>query len=198
MWLAFWQGLGFGLTLQLSVGPVCLAVLRQSITGGWRVALRMTLGVALVDAFYLLASLLGVAALLKIEVIRQIVLFAGACVLMYYGGKHLWTAGRTLPQDQSEARGGFWYGVGITLTNPLTVLFWSGVFGSLMASGALMGKGELLLFSLGCVLSTIFFLALISAGGSSVKKVMDHRLLKWLDRLVGVALLCFGIVMLIG
>jgi threonine/homoserine/homoserine lactone efflux protein len=196
MWMSFWQGFAFGLTLQLSVGPVCLAVLRQSATAGLGAAFRMIWGVAVVDALYLLASLLGVAALLQIDVIRRTVLVAGAGLLLYVGAKHLWTAGRLVPREQDEGTGGFWYGVGMTLTNPLTILFWSGVFGSLIASGTLAAPGELLLFSVGCVLSTVVFLGLVSAGGASVKRLLLPSLLKWLDRIVGIVLFCFGLSML--
>ena len=62
----FLEGLGFGLILQISVGPVCIAVLHKALTRGFGHAFAMVWGAALVDALYILLSVLGVSALLQI------------------------------------------------------------------------------------------------------------------------------------
>jgi len=57
----FLEGLGFGLILQVSVGPVCVAVLHKGLTLGFRHAFSMVWGVALVDAIYIVLSVIGVS-----------------------------------------------------------------------------------------------------------------------------------------
>jgi threonine/homoserine/homoserine lactone efflux protein len=197
MLLTFLQGVGFGLTLQLSVGPVCLAVLHQSLTGGFAAAWRMTWGVACVDALYMLAALAGASAYLRIVALKQVVLVAGAAVLVYFGVRQIRTAGSAVPEAKRTKTGGFLFGAGITLTNPLTVLFWSGVFGALIASGALKGAGELLLFSLGCLFATVMFLSLVSAFGSTAKRLLRPPVMRWLDRFAGGLLILFGCLLLV-
>ncbi|MGD0152898.1 MAG: LysE family transporter, partial [Thermacetogeniaceae bacterium] len=61
--MAFFAGFFLGMTLQLSIGLVCLAILYESATRGFREALKMVWGVTLVDGMYILASWLGMAAL---------------------------------------------------------------------------------------------------------------------------------------
>lgn len=120
--MAIWNGLLFGMMLQLSVGPVCLAVLHRAMTRRLRDALMMVLGVALADAVYMVGSIGGLS-------------FAV-----------------TNPLGQTPSgRSSFWHGVLLTLANPLTVLFWAGVFGSLLASGTFVHSTELFLFATGCL-----------------------------------------------
>ena len=83
------EGLGFGLLLQISVGPVCVAVLHKGLTQGFRHAFAMVWGVALVDAFYILLSLLGVSALLRVEAARIAVGLAGVALLVFFGVRYL-------------------------------------------------------------------------------------------------------------
>jgi threonine/homoserine/homoserine lactone efflux protein len=192
MLLAFWQGLGFGLTLQLSVGPVCIAVLGQSVARGFRSAFWMTLGVTVVDAAYMLASLIGVGTLMQIAVVRQGLQVAGALVLIYFGCRHLRHAGSGRTKREAAAKDSFWHGVTITMTSPLTILFWAGVFGAMIASQPQTDWGQLLFFSLGCAAATVLFLGLVSAGGGWVARFVQPSLLKRLDVGVGIFLLLFG------
>jgi threonine/homoserine/homoserine lactone efflux protein len=83
--MAFWDGLLFGMFLQLSVGPVCIAVLQRAVTQGFRNALRMIAGVALVDAAYMAAAVGGLSLLLQIPWVKGIVLIGGAATLVWFG-----------------------------------------------------------------------------------------------------------------
>lgn len=82
---AVWNGLLFGMLLQLSVGPVCLAVLQRSISLGFRQAWWMIVGVALVDAAYMAGAIGGLALLLQIYIIKQLVVIGGAVTLIWFG-----------------------------------------------------------------------------------------------------------------
>lgn len=59
--VAIWNGLLFGMMLQLSVGPVCLAVLHHAMTWRLRDALMMVLGVALADEVYMVGAIGGLS-----------------------------------------------------------------------------------------------------------------------------------------
>lgn len=83
--MVIWNGLLFGMMLQLSVGPVCLAVLHRSMTQRLRDALMMVLGVALADAAYMLGAIGGLSLLLQIHWVKQMVLMMGALILTWFG-----------------------------------------------------------------------------------------------------------------
>lgn len=166
--MAIWNGLLFGMMLQLSVGPVCLAVLHRSMTRRLRDALMMVLGVALADAVYMVGAIGGLSLLLQIHWVKQIVLIMGALILTWFGIQTLRAMkGRGVHeqapvQHAPSGRSSFWHGVLLTLANPLTVLFWAGVFGSLLASGTFVHLTVLFLFATGCLLSTLLFLGLVA------------------------------------
>jgi len=191
----FWQGLGFGLVLQVSVGPVCIAVLHKGLAQGFRQAFSMVCGVALVDAFYIVLSLVGISAILQVGPARKAVGLAGALLLFYFGLRYLRAPAHTVlveRQDESPFRS-FAYGVGLTLTNPLTILFWAGVLGAMVSTRTVRGNDGLALFALGCIAATLLFLTAVALAGHSLERVLSDQLSMWLNRAVGVFLIGFAV-----
>jgi threonine/homoserine/homoserine lactone efflux protein len=201
--MAVLEGLLFGMLLQLSVGPVCLAVWQRSIKNGMKDALKMIGGVALVDAAYMLAAIGGLSLLLQIPWVKSAVLVGGAAILIWFGFSSL----RSKPvqtvdvekgdeKREEKQQGSFFYGVALTLTNPLTILFWSGVFGSLMASQTLADSMSLAGFVTGCLLATLLFLTGIAALGQWMSRFLNPVWIQRLDKAVGVVLIGFAIILL--
>jgi threonine/homoserine/homoserine lactone efflux protein len=80
----------------------------------------------------------------------------------------------------------------MTLSNPLTILFWTGVFSARVAEDK-MKQEDMVLFGLGAVLSTLIFLSTISLVGSRISLlVIDSLALGFLNAAVGVILIGFG------
>ncbi len=191
----FLEGLGFGLILQISVGPVCLAVLHKGLTQGFGHAFAMVWGAALVDALYIVLSVFGVSALLQIGPARVAVGLAGALLLLYFGLRYLRAPAATAQaehRDESPFQS-FVYGVGLTLTNPLTILFWAGVLGAMMSTHTFNQAGGVFFFSAGCVTATLLFLTGVALAGHLLERVLNERLALWLNRGVGLFLIGFAV-----
>jgi threonine/homoserine/homoserine lactone efflux protein len=190
----FVQGLGFGLILQISVGPVCIAVLHKALTQGFRHAFLMVWGAALVDALYIVLSVAGVSALLQIGPARAAVGLAGALLLIYFGIRYLRAPAAAAHVDHSgeSALKSFTFGVGLTLTNPLTILFWAGVLGATMSTHTFEQAGGVIYFSAGCVAATLLFLTAVAAAGHYLERVLTGRRSLWLNRVVGLFLIGFA------
>jgi len=189
------EGLGFGLLLQISVGPVCVAVLHKGLTQGFRHAFAMVWGVALVDAFYLLLVLLVVSALLQGGGGRGLVGLAGVALLLFFGVRYLLSREKPVERQQhsgSLARS-FSFGAGLTMTNPLTVLFWAGVLGAMMSTRTFERSGGVVLFAVGCVVATLLFLSAVALAGHLLERALTPRLSLWLNRGVGLFLLGFAV-----
>lgn len=189
--LHFFQGVGFGLTLQLSIGPVCMTVLQLAMVKGVKQAFRFVAGVTLVDALYIVFAFLGISQILRIPLAEQIVLFLGGSLLVYFGFSHF-RAKANLASHQITGRNQFVYGMTLTLTNPLTILFWTGVFGSLLASSPESDSSGIVWFSVGCVTATLLFLGMVALLGKYLSPLFDQRSQKALNWLVGAVLLFFG------
>ncbi len=191
----FLEGLGFGLILQISVGPVCIAVLHKALTLGFGHAFAMVWGAALVDALYILLSVLGVSALLQIGPARLVVGLVGTLLLLYFGLRYLRSpAGTTQVEHRDESPlQSFAFGVGLTLTNPLTIVFWAGVLGAMMSTHTFKQAGGVFYFSAGCVAATLLFLTGVALAGHLLERVLTERLALWLNRAVGLFLIGFAI-----
>lgn len=230
--MALWDGLLFGLMLQLSVGPVCLAVLQRSVTHGFRQAWWMAAGVAVVDAAYMAGAMTGLALLLQLPLVKNIVVIGGAAALVWFGvgsirakppqleeGLHRenvlqqeqaataasreagtggpGTAAQVTNSGRGKVRDSFGYGVVLTMANPLTILFWGGVFGSLLATPSFADKGVLLSFAAGCVLATLLFLTAVSVLGRQVARLLRPVWLQRLQFAVGLFLIGFALRLLV-
>jgi threonine/homoserine/homoserine lactone efflux protein len=197
MW-ALAQGLAFGMILQLSVGPVCLAVLGEALTRGLRRALPMILAVALIDAAYIGVGATGVATLLRLESSRLILAVVGALVLIAFGARPLLARPRADAAVVPRSRAGaFGYGAILTAGNPLTILFWTGAFGSLVAAGRVRGTLEIASFGAGCVAATLLFLTGVAWAAARLAPLLRAPVLRWLDRAVGLLLVAFGLKLLL-
>lgn len=191
----FVEGLGFGLILQISVGPVCIAVLHKGIDQGFRHALAMAWGAASVDALYIFLSMAGVSALLQLEPARIAVGLAGVVLLVAFGLHYLLApAGTARAGHRSESLlKSYAYGIALTLTNPLTILFWAGVLGALMSTRTYEQARGMALFATGCVTATLVFLTAVALAGHYLERLLDDRLALWLNRAVGLFLIGFAI-----
>jgi threonine/homoserine/homoserine lactone efflux protein len=188
------EGLGFGLILQVSVGPVCIAVLHKGLTQGFRHAFAMVWGVALVDALYIVLSVVGVTALLQVGPARIAVGVAGALLLVYFGVRYLRAPAdmaRVERKDDSLYKS-FTFGAGLTLTNPLTILFWAGVLGATMSTHTFSQANGVAYFAAGCIVATLIFLTGVAWAGFLLERVLTARLALWLNRAVGLFLIGFA------
>ena len=191
----FLEGLGFGLILQISVGPVCIAVLHKGLTQGFRHAFSMVWGVALVDGLYIVLSVLGVSALLQIGPARAVVGVAGALLLLYFGLRYLRAPAATerLERSDESLLKSFTFGAGLTLTNPLTILFWAGVLGAMMSTHTFNQAGGVVYFAAGCLVATLLFLTAVAVAGHFLERMLTERLALWLNRVVGLFLIGFAV-----
>lgn len=191
----FLEGLGFGLILQISVGPVFIAVLHRGISQGFCHAWAVAWGAALVDTLYIILSVLGVSALMQLEPAQLAVGIGGAVLLVYFGLRYL----RAPAATRQEVDGGgtmlksFSFGVGLTLTNPLTILFWAGVLGATMSTRTFAGQGGVVLFAAGCIAATLLFLTAVALAGHALERLLTPRLSLWLNRAVGLFLIGFAL-----
>ena len=84
----------------------------------------------------------------------------------------------------------------LTISNPLTILFWAGVFSARIAESCLKKK-DIQIFGLGALLSTLSFLTMVSFLGSLVKVFISPAVISIMNFIVGVLLVYFSIKMVL-
>ena len=190
------KGFGFGMILQLAIGPVCLFIFQTGVTSGFWAAFSGMLGTALVDGSEILLAIIGVGAVLqRCKNARTILKYGGAVVLVLFGTANILGAFGVdiLPGlVVGKADHVFWQSVLLALSNPLTILFWAGVFAAKIVEEH-MEKQDMKYFGLGCVLATLFFLTLVSAVGAFFKVLLPDMVIRGLNALVGCVMIVFGV-----
>lgn len=193
------KGFRFGMLLQIAIGPVCLLILQTAIASGFAAAESGVLAVVLVDALFIFAAIWGIGALFtRFPQTKVILKFFGGLVLILFGFSNiLGLFGITLiPGLNLSARSGsgsfFTTMLVLTLSNPLTILFWAGVFSTKLAEENFQ-RGQVYAFGGGAVLSTAFFLSLVSFLGSLVNAYLPPMFIQALNFIVGLVLIGFGL-----
>jgi L-lysine exporter family protein LysE/ArgO len=186
-----------GISVAAPIGPASLAIIQAGVAAGFGRAFTTAVGVVLADASYLLVVFFGMATLVDRSAVRIGLWFGGSAILIYMGLRSLtgMTSGVTLTEDQrSLGTNPLLVGFAVNITNPLAVVWWLGIFGSLLAEGTVSSSTWQ---SLALASSTLFgillwhtAISLFSHGG---RRWLDGRLLRLVTGAAGLALIGFGL-----
>lgn len=191
-----WRGFRFGMMLQLAVGPICLLTFMAAASFGWAAGEAVAVAAALVDAAYIAVSAGSIAALMQRPQVQQRVRWFGMAVLVGFGLYMMWGALQgSMPKVAFSGTGPmdfFIEGLILTVSNPLTILFWGGVFAA-QAAQYHMERRQMGQFAGGCVLSTIVFLSAVAWAGMVLGRFLPDSVLLVLNGAVGMALVYFGV-----
>jgi threonine/homoserine/homoserine lactone efflux protein len=192
------KGFKFGLLLQFAIGPVCIFIFDTARQKGIINAELGVIAVVLVDAFYILLAILGITAFLQSTKVKKFFKVFGVVILTYFGiATILGSMGyRIIPnigiETQTIVENPFIKGLILTISSPLTILFWAGVFSSKTVEEKLIKK-DLYGFGLGAVLSTLIFLSCISFVGSILRPFLHPLMVNLLNVIVGISFLIFAV-----
>lgn len=195
------RGLRFGLLLQFAIGPMCLMVFNTSTTYGFIQGLPLIFAITLIDALYIALSSIGVAAIINRPKVKSVIKLIGCLVLVLFGANII--SGvldlSFLPDialfANASSKNLFVQGLLLTASNPLTIIFWSGMFTAQMIENE-WDKKQLLSFAVGCVLSTIIFLTAVAFLGSMLGAFLPQIIVEFLNVAVGIVLIFFGLKLL--
>ena len=188
------RGLKVGMVLQLAVGPVFAFVLNVALVADVPSFLGAVIGVTLVDAFYIGLASLGVSRFLEGAGRKRALNMLSAAVLMFfglyilYGAREVWLSGESGLQTLTGMTGirPFLYAVALTVSSPLTIVFWTGVFAGYSTEA---GRRA---FAAGCVLATFLFLASTGIFARYFAGLLSPAAIAMLNALAGLVLLCYG------
>jgi threonine/homoserine/homoserine lactone efflux protein len=178
-WMVLPKGVLLGLSVAAPVGPIGVLTIRRTISDGFRMGFATGLGAATADATYGLIAAFGLTAIMA-------VLTDHADAIRLVGGVMLVVIGvRTLVQGRASVNGraiaaenvltparSYIQTVGLTLTNPMTILAFIGMFAGIGISSG----GADIPNALGLVLGVGIGSALWWLGLAFVVSRIRHRL----------------------
>lgn len=196
------KGFKFGMILQLAVGPVCLFIFKTGGNQGFISSESAVLGVTLIDTLYILLAITGITSIIEREKIKYVLKVFGALIVGIFGLLTILGIFKleVIPNlnllGGLKVRNSFLEGTVLTASNPLTILFWAGVFSSKIVEEKLT-RQDVYLFGFGSVSATLFFLTIIAAIGSVTGYFLPVELISMLNLIVGVVLIYFAYRMIV-
>lgn len=186
-----------GLTLAAPIGPVNSVRLDKGIKNGFWHAWVVGAGSMIADAIFMLLVYLGMVHFLNIPVVQIFLWLFGGFVLIYSGVESIMGINSvTLSYNRKKDSliSCFLTGFIMSITSPLSILFWLGIYGSILAKTAQVnGTSSLLIYScmifIGLSLWDIFIASLTTV----FRKFLNEHILKVISIISGVSLLGFGI-----
>ena len=209
------QGIQLGLVLCFLLGPIFVAIIQAGVEEGFRAGAMVGLGIWVSDLLFILAVYWGgnyVEAITKWENFESVVGSAGGVILILFGlGAFL---AKPLEFDDNllkEQRGLFTKSVKLKETsywklwtkgfvvntfNPFTVIFWTGVMATVVIGGEMTNQESTIFFAgvLGTIVITDALKALLA---KRIRQWMTSKHITWVRRGSGIALIIFGLVLLI-
>ncbi len=191
----YFEGIKFGMVVQLIIGPMCLMVFHTSKDIGFLSTIPLILIIALVDAFYIILSCCGVSRFLKNKIYRDAFRIIGAIILIVFGMNTIFNVFSItiipwftiFPNINSILL----KGLILALSNPITILYWGSVFSTKLLNDP-MKKKELVCFCFGLVSATILFESFVATIGSSFGLFLPVSISKMINVIIGIVIIIFG------
>jgi len=173
------------------------AQLDKGIRGGFLHAWFVGLGALSADLMYMLLVYFGVVHFLNTSFMKSFLWLFGFFVLTYIGIDSLKQAGK-IPdggmRGSEPLRKSFLSGFFMSISNPLSILFWLGIYGSVLAQAAAHMRTQDLIINSSAIIVGLLVWDFTMAGFASVfRKLLTDRVLMLISILSGLSLIGFGL-----
>lgn len=196
-WSYFPRGLLIGLSVAAPVGPMALLCIRRTLAHGRGIGLVSGLGVAMADAIYGGIAAFGLTSISTLLVdVQDVVRLGGGVFLCCLG----WSIARTRADRVAEARAGPVGGVpgafistlGLTLTNPATILSFAAIFSGFGVAGGGAGTPSAAVLVAGVFCGSTLWWVILTTGAGRLRESLTSSRLTAINRGFGAVILAFG------
>jgi len=193
----FVRGLALGFTIAAAVGPISVLCIRRTLAEGRLVGLVSGMGVATADGTYGAIAAFGLTAITDVLVDwRRALALVGGTFLLWLA----WRTVRSVPgtaaaDDAAEGRGlpgAYLSTLGLTLTNPMTILSFVALFVGLGVTGDDPAGAAVL--TLGVFLGSATWWVILTLGVGALRSRVTRTWLRRINIASGLLIGAFAIV----
>lgn len=197
----FLKAVLIGLSIAAPVGPIGLLCIQRTLAHGARIGFVSGLGAAAADGVYGAIGAFGLIAITQFFVsLATPLAICGALFLSRMGVQML----RSDPADKAPAAPdalqtgrAFATVFALTLTNPMTILSFVAVFASIGGTVA-AAPGTAGIMLLGILSGSALWWLMLTLGVSMVRRKIDQRIMRTINRVAGLFLLGFAVWQVVG
>lgn len=191
----FLRGLVLGFTIAAAVGPMAILCMRRTLVQGQLTGLLTGLGIATADGCYALTAAFGLTFISNVLIGHRIWLeLIGGAFLCYLGLQIIRSRPATNAATTVQTRhllGAYGSALGLTLTNPLTILSFAALFAGLgLGNAASYGASALLV--LGVFLGSLGWWIFLTTAVRAVRNRLTGTVLTWINAISGAIITAFG------
>lgn len=204
----FLDGIKYGFLLAIMLGPIFFALIQAGVERGFRSGAMVGLGIWISDALFILAVIFGIHILqaitnwpgfeLTFGIVGAIILvLAGIGTVAKRPAPIAVEAAERNKKIEAKTYLGLWVkGFLINTINPFTFFFWIGMAGIVVAGERYDTTGVYAFFT------GIFFTIVVTdilkvLLAKSIRKSLQYKHVVWLRKISGVALVVFGVMLLL-
>jgi threonine/homoserine/homoserine lactone efflux protein len=191
------QNIILGLSFSAMIGPVSIEVIKRGLKNGFLPAFLLGLGATAADTTYLLLIYLGLSNFFNIPVVKTILWFFGALILLYLGYLSIKEYFDKIDLKKSNPKAGknsFITGYLMTISNPMTIVLWLGVFGAIIASSNQnLTKIVALLNTLTVIIGVLLWFFILSLLLHWGKRFINEKSINYISLIAGIVIIGFGL-----
>lgn len=187
-----------GLAIAAPVGPIGVLCIRRTLADGRLYGLVSGLGAATADGFYGFIAAFGLTAVFTLFIEHaDIFRLAGGLFLLYLGIRTLLAKPAEKAADATAKRhgllGAYLSTLALTITNPMTILSFIGIFAGLGASETANNPLASLVMVTGIAGGSALWWLMLSGGVSLLRHRLDTRILRWINWISGGVIILFAL-----
>lgn len=195
------QGILLGFAIAAPVGPIGVLCIRKTLASGRLAGISSGVGAALADATYACIAAFGLTFISSLLLAGQFWFqLVGGGFLLYLGWKTFsakpnaaltHAPATTLFRDLAST-------FALTISSPMTVLTFLGLFSSLGFSSVESGYAEATKLVLGVFLGSACWWLILCEGVTLFRKKVSQRVMIWINRISGICIAGFGLLALLS
>ena len=192
------KGIVVGIVIAVPVGPVGVMCVRRTIFASRLAGLISGVGAATGDAMFGFIAAFGLTFISDLLIgYQQWLRVAGGVYLIWVGGSALLAPPEITPRSPRSAEiRDFVSTFALTLSNPITILVFLGVFSAIGLSGEEATLDRAAILVLGVWLGSLLWWLTVSFGLGRLFRAFEPRYLGWINRGLGTILLVSGAALL--
>ena len=188
-----------GVSLAAPIGPVNAAQLDTGIKNGFFHAFIFGIGALTADILYMIMVYFGIGQIIEYAPVKVFLWSFGCFVLTYTGienllSRHKIEIALKSGKKTSRLRQSLFTGFLMSLFNPLTILFWLGIYGSVLAeTNKVSTDNQIIINSLAVILGIILWDTIMASLSGGARKLLSTGFLNIISIISSLAMIGFGI-----
>ena len=181
-----------GVSLAAPIGPVSVEVIRRGLAHGFIAAFMICVGATMGDGIFLISAYFGLNTIASNPIIISVLGLVGASLLFYIGIGSIKNRNKLNSLSKASDKKGVFSSIllrfSLALINPMSLVFWVGIFAASMASSDDKSFLPNLLILAGVLLWSFTLSSIVATS----KHLLNKKVISYISIFSGILLISYG------